>query len=157
MSTSKVKKAVAAGALVLAGVGVGGVAAGTLSAGATTGDPSTSSSTATPSAPEQLDPSKSIRPEEELLTGTTAEKVRAAALAKYPDATIQRVETDSDGVYEAHIVTAAGDEVIVQLDEDFTVTGTQTGGPGGRGGFDDHDGDGPDVGSDSSAKGSVEG
>jgi hypothetical protein len=28
-----------------------------------------------------------------------------AALAKYPNATIQRVETDSDGVYEAHIVT----------------------------------------------------
>ena len=34
MSTSRVKKAVAAGALVLAGRGVGGMAAGTLSAGA---------------------------------------------------------------------------------------------------------------------------
>jgi hypothetical protein len=53
-----------------------------------------------------------------------------AALAKYPNATIQRVETDSDGVYEAHIVTAAGDELIVQVGKDFTVTGTQTGGPG---------------------------
>ena len=45
---------------------------------------------------------------------------------------IQRVETDSDGVYEAHIVTAAGDEVIVQVGKDFTVTGVLEGGPGGR-------------------------
>jgi hypothetical protein len=142
---------------VLAGIGVGGMAAGTLSAGAATGDSSTSSGTATPSAPQPVDPSKSVRPDEQLLTGTTAQKVRDAALAKYPKATIQRVETDSDGVYEAHIVTAAGDEVIVQVGKDFTVTGTQTGGPGGRGGFGDHDGDGPDAGTDTSTSGSVEG
>ncbi len=92
-----------------------------------------------------------------MLTGTTAQKVRDAALAKYPNATIQRVETDSDGVYEAHIVTAAGDEVIVLVGKDFTVTGTQTGGgPGGRGGFGDHDGDGPDASTDSSTSGSVQ-
>jgi hypothetical protein len=52
--------------------------------------------------------------------------VRAAALAKYPDATIRRVETDSDGVYEAHIVTADGQQVIVQVGQDFSVTGTQS-------------------------------
>ena len=46
-------------------------------------------------------------------------------MAKYPDATIQRVETDSDGVYEAHIVTADGEQLIVQVGEDFTITGTQ--------------------------------
>jgi len=45
--------------------------------------------------------------------------------AKYPDATIQRVETDSDGVYEAHIVTADGQQVIVGVGEDFSITGTQ--------------------------------
>jgi hypothetical protein len=148
---------------VLAGIGVGGMAAGTLSAGAATGDSSTSSGTATPSAPQPVDPSKSVRPDEQLLTGTTAQKVRDAALAKYPKATIQRVETDSDGVYEAHIVTAAGDEVIVQVGKDFTVTGTQTGGRppaggrGGPGGFGDHDGDGPDASTDTSTSGSVEG
>ena len=80
----------------------------------------------------KLDPTKSIRSDEHLLTGTTAAKVRALALAKYPSATIQRVETDSDGVYEAHIVTTAGKQVIVQVGKDFTVTGTQSG--GGRGG-----------------------
>jgi len=79
-----------------------------------------------------------MRSDEHLLTGTTAAKVTAAALATYPGATIQRVETDSDGVYEAHIVTKAGADVIVQVGKDFAVTGTQTGGGGG-----DHDGDGP--------------
>ena len=86
-----------------------------------------------------------MRPDEKLLTGTTAAKVKEAALAKYPGATIQRVETDSDGVYEAHVVTKAGDEVIVQVGKDFAVTGTQTGHGGGPGGHGDHDGDGPDA------------
>ena len=89
---------------------------------------------------DSFDPSKSVRPDEHPLTGTTAEKVRAAALAKYPKATIQRVETDSDGVYEAHIVTADGQQLIVQVGKDFKVTGTDTHGPGGHG---DRDGDGP--------------
>ena len=61
-------------------------------------------------------------------------------LAEYPDATIERTETDSAGVYESHIVTADGEHLIVQVDEDFAVTGTEAGGghggPGGRGGDD---------------------
>lgn len=43
-------------------------------------------------------------------------------------ATIERVETDSDGVYEAHITTEAGDEVTVQVDKSFAVTGIEAGG-----------------------------
>ena len=80
------------------------------------------------------DQSKPQRSDESLLTGDTAAKVTAAALATYPNATIQRVETDSDGVYEAHVVTAAGDWVSVQVGKDFTVTGTQQPGMGGPGG-----------------------
>ena len=80
------------------------------------------------------DQSKPQRSDESLLTGDTAAKVTAAALATYPNATIQRVETDSDGVYEAHVVTAAGDWVIVQVGKDFTVTGAQQPGMGGPGG-----------------------
>jgi hypothetical protein len=38
---------------------------------------------------------------------------------------VQRVETDSDGVYEAHLVSG-GQDLIVQVGSDFTVTGTQT-------------------------------
>lgn len=69
------------------------------------------------------------RSDETLLTGDDAEKARAAALAEYPGATIQRVETDSDGVYEAHLTTADGKRVTVELDTSFTVTGEETGGP----------------------------
>jgi uncharacterized membrane protein YkoI len=72
---------------------------------------------------------------ETALTGTTADKVKAAALAKVPG-TVLRVETDNGGVYEAHIRKADGTEVEVKVDKDFAVTATEThtdGGPGGRG------------------------
>jgi hypothetical protein len=62
---------------------------------------------------------------EEALTGDTADSVEAAVLKKYPDATIERLETDADGVYEAHLTTADGDRITVELDEEFAVTGTE--------------------------------
>ncbi|QWZ08127.1 hypothetical protein KRR39_22770 [Nocardioides panacis] len=133
--TNRTTKAVAAGALLLAGLGAG-VALG--ASGSASADTSTGTYGRAGGTP---DPSRSMRSDEKLLTGTTAAKVRAAALAKYPGATIQRVETDSDGVYEAHVVTKAGDEVIVQVGKGYAVTGTRSG-HGGHGGGD-HDGDGP--------------
>ncbi|HEX6920634.1 MAG TPA: hypothetical protein VF314_10415 [Actinomycetes bacterium] len=120
-----------AGALAAAGLVAGGVLAGTLSASA---DSSTSTpGTGSNSGP--VDESRSQRPDEHLLSGDTASKVRAAALAKYPGATIQRVETDSDGVYEAHLTTSDGKRVTVEMDKSFTVTGEESapaGGPGHR-------------------------
>lgn len=145
---STTKKLIAGGALVLTGFGAGAALAVTGSASAASDSPSATAGER-PQRPQDFDPSQSIRSDEKLLTGETAEKVREAALAEYPDATIQRVETDSEGVYEAHMVTTDGQELTVQVGKDFTVTGTQTGGPGGhRGdhdgdGFGDHDGDGP--------------
>jgi hypothetical protein len=144
-------------ALVAAGLAGGVVLASTVSANAATTTPSPSASNGTGTtrtAPQHptRDRSTSQRSDEKLLTGATADKVTAAALAKHPHATVQRVETDSDGVYEAHIVTAAGDRVIVQVGKDFTVTGTQQpgqGGPRGQGGPghgvdpDPNDNDGP--------------
>jgi hypothetical protein len=73
------------------------------------------------------DESKSQRPDEELLTGDTAAKVREAALARYPGATILRVETDADGVYEAHLTTSDGRRVTVEVDRSFKVTGEESG------------------------------
>ena len=65
---------------------------------------------------------------EELLTGDTAEKVKAAALAAVPGGTIQRVETDAEGSpYEAHMTKADGTRVTVKVDSSFKVTGTETG------------------------------
>ena len=92
------------------------------------------------------DPSKPMRSDEALLTGDVAAKVTAAAKAKEPTATIERVETDSDGVYEAHMVRTDGTHITVQVDASFAVTAVQEGGPGGPGGpggRGDHDGDGP--------------
>ena len=71
------------------------------------------------------DRSQPQRSDEELLTGETATKVTDAVEAEYPDATIERVETDSGGVYEAHIVTADDERLTVLVGEDFTITGTE--------------------------------
>ena len=83
-----------------------------------------------PSAGQDSDPSQPKRSDEQLLTGETADKVTAAAKAKEPDATIERVETDSEGVYEAHMVRADGTHIIVQVGADFQVTNVQEGGQG---------------------------
>ena len=141
MTTGRTKKVVATSAIALASFGAGIALAVNGSASATTDAVSSGLSRA--AAP--LDPSRSVNPDEHLLSGTTAQQVRDAALAKYPNATIQRVETDSEGVYEAHIVTAGGEELIVQVGKDFSVTGTQAfgGGEHGHGGPGDLDGDGP--------------
>ena len=52
-----------------------------------------------------MDPSQPQRSDEQLLTGDTKAAVEKAVLAAYPGATIERTETDSDGVYESHVVT----------------------------------------------------
>ena len=142
MSSNQMRKYGSMAALVAGGVVAGGILAGTLTASAT--DIPTPTATATdqaPSNPNPGDPSKPQRSDETLLTGSTAAKVKAAVLAKYPGATFVRVETDSDGVYEAHITKADGTEVAIEVDKSFAVTGEEQGGPGGHHG--DHDGDGP--------------
>lgn len=119
-------------ALAAAGLVAGGVLAGTLSASAATSDTGTTTPPAGSSRPAPLhpgDPTKPQRADEHLLTGDTATKVRAAVLAKYPGATIQRIESDSDGVYEAHILTKDGTPTTVELDKSYAVTGTEQMGP----------------------------
>jgi hypothetical protein len=121
------------GKAALAGGGllVGGVLVGTLTASAAD-TPSAADQTVAYGAPGSqraggdIDESKSQRPDEQLLTGDTASKVRAAALARYPGATVLRVETDSDGVYEAHLTTTDGQRVTVEVGKDFKVTGEES-------------------------------
>jgi hypothetical protein len=59
------------------------------------------------------------------LTGDTKSQVEAAVLAKYPNATIVRTETNTDGSapYESHIKTSDGTELEVHLSSDFQVVG----------------------------------
>jgi hypothetical protein len=116
--------------LLAGGLVAGAVLAGTLTANAAptptpTATAATPADPARPTNPNPGDPSKPQRSDETLLTGDTAAKVKAAVAAKYPSATFVRIETDSDGVYEAHIDNA-GSPLIVQVGKDFTVTGTQT-------------------------------
>jgi hypothetical protein len=124
------KAALAAGGLL-----VGGVLAGTLTANAannsgTYGAANPNGAYGAPAGPRpggKVDESRSQRPDEHLLSGDTASKVRAAALARYPGATVLRVETDSDGVYEAHLTTTDGRRVTVEVDKAFKVTGEEAG------------------------------
>lgn len=123
---STLKRWGAAAALGAGGLLVGVVLASTLPASAdetTTPSPSTSSGT---TQNKTVDESQPQRPDEKLLTGDTAAKVKAAALAKYPGATVLRIETDSDGVYEAHLVTSDGTRVTVEVDKSFAVTGEES-------------------------------
>ena len=120
-------------ALVAAGVVAGGVLATAVGASAVGGSPSPGPTTR-PAHPDAGGPDGRQRPAETPLTGDTADKVKAAVLAKYPGATFVRVETDSDGAYEAHITTQAGAPVTVEVGKDFTVTGEEQGGPRGPGG-----------------------
>ncbi|MDQ1445635.1 MAG: hypothetical protein QOI20_2099 [Acidimicrobiaceae bacterium] len=65
---------------------------------------------------------------EALLTGTTADKVKAAALAAVPGGTVERVENDAEGAtYEAHMTKADGSDVTVKLDDAFKVTSIEDG------------------------------
>jgi hypothetical protein len=67
-------------------------------------------------------------PGETLLTGSSAAKAKAAALAAVPGATVVRVETDSAGAaYEAHLKKSNGTYVTVKLDRAFKVTQTVSG------------------------------
>jgi hypothetical protein len=61
---------------------------------------------------------------ETLLSGTTADKVKAAALAEVTGGTIERVETDADhgSPYEAHVRKSDGTQVEVLVNKDFKVT-----------------------------------
>jgi hypothetical protein len=65
---------------------------------------------------------------ETLLTGDTADKVKAAALTAVPGGTIQRVENDAEGSpYEAHMTKADGSRLTVKVDGNFSVTSVDNG------------------------------
>jgi hypothetical protein len=102
-------------ALIGGGLVVGGILAGTLSANAATGDPAVATYSYGQEGNRNSTP----------VTSDTDTRVTDAVKAGYPDATIQRVETDSDGVYQAYIIDADGQQRIVQVGQDFSITGTR--------------------------------
>jgi len=115
---SKLVTVAAIGAAAVSGSAIAGAAT------STTATPAASSSTTRTAA--KHDPSRGGHTvngkTETLLTGDTAAKVKAAALAKVPG-TVERVETnvDSSAPYEAHIQKSDGTEVEVQVNSDYSV------------------------------------
>jgi hypothetical protein len=105
-------------------IGGGALAAGgTASAADSTTSSSTSSAASTSSTAAGTTRSTD-KPAETALTGDVLAEVKAAVSATYPGATFTRVETDSGGVYEAHITTAAGERLTVAVDKAYAITGT---------------------------------
>ena len=115
-------------------VGAGALLAATATAVAVASAQETPAPTPAASSTASGDTTEGHGPGETLLTGSDAEKATAAAKAAVPDGTVLRVETDSDGVYEAHVRKSDGTEVVVAMAKNFTVTGVETftGHGGGR-------------------------
>jgi hypothetical protein len=136
------KKLILPGAVVVAAfLGVAGSSAiGALQAGAATDTSGTTATTTAATTQTDTSSGTGIPPDptkgghtangitETLLTGDTAEKVKAAALAAVPGGTIERVENDAEGAaYEAHMTKTDGSQVTVKLDSSFKVTSTDAG------------------------------
>src|SRR5204863_975878 len=126
----------AVGAVLVGAALAGGAIGGTLINGSATAQ----TSTTVPAAPGgSFDPTQgghvgASGQKEVLLTGDTADKVKAAAQAAVAGGTIQRVETDAEGSpYEAHVTKSDGTHVAVKVDSSYKVTNVETdAGPGGR-------------------------
>jgi uncharacterized membrane protein YkoI len=137
--TERLRKVITTVAVLAAVTAGSAVIANAASSGSSSQGSASSSGTTGSEGPQRGD--------ETPLSGDTADKVRAAALAKVPNGTILRVETNSDGSrYEAHVRKADGSEVVVEVNAQFEVTGVQEFG-GGRG---PGDGDGGSGSGDSS-------
>jgi hypothetical protein len=110
--------------------GIASAASGTGSTStSTTTTPAAALPTAGPPGATAGNPWGHQRSDETLLTGDTAAKVKAAALAEVgSDDTIVRVETDADGhaKYEAHMVKADGTPATVYVDESFDVVSVES-------------------------------
>ncbi len=91
---------------------------------------------ATSTNPSSSSSSSGQRPADKALTGETAAKVKAAALAKVPGATVLRAEEGGpySTKYHAHVRTSDGSEVVVLVDASFEATSVRARPAGGRGG-----------------------
>jgi hypothetical protein len=134
--SGRATKAAAVGAVVL-GLAAGSYGIASAANGSGSSTSSSSQSTATPTAAPTAPPSSTAAPQqpwggqrsdETVLTGDTASKVTALALAKVPGGTVVRVETDADGhaAYEAHMTKADGTPVTVYVDKQFNVVSVES-------------------------------
>ena len=84
------------------------------------------------------------KPQRAALSADVAAKVKAAALAKVPGATVVRTESGGpyNSAYHAHITTSSGTEQVVLVNDKFEATAVQAdkgrGAGKGRGGHGGH-------------------
>jgi hypothetical protein len=135
MSSRKLTRSLAAGAAAIA-VAIGGYAivnsnSGNGASATASAAPPAQSAQASPAAPNSSGgPSPAGQVPQNwspgtgtVITGAAADKAKAAAVAKYPGGTVNRVLQLSDGSYAVHrIATPAPHHIFVS--KDFTVTGT---------------------------------
>lgn len=126
MSISKKARAGIIAGAAIAAVSLTGIAATAANAADSSTSTTTSSSSSTTSRPAHV--------QEEALTGATADAVKAAVLAKYPGATVNKMETDTDNgaKYEAYITKADGTKAKVLLDANYAITAEKAA-PAGKG------------------------
>jgi hypothetical protein len=129
--------------ITLAALAALALGAGALADAASNGGSSAGSSGTTANPPAGRPPGRHIGAngkQEQALGSDAAAKVKAAAEARIPGGTVERVETDVDfgSPYEAHVRKSDGTEVSVLVNEKFEVTAVKAmrgpGGPGGPGG-----------------------
>jgi hypothetical protein len=126
----------ALGALALGGSAIASAASSGSSTTATTQSSTAAPSTTNSGAPsgQRPDPTKpgghvgANGKTEAALSADVAAKVKAAAEAKVPGGTVERVETDVDhgSAYEAHVRKSDGTELEVLVDANFSVTAVNT-------------------------------
>jgi len=107
----------------VAAIGAAALGGATIAGAATSSKTSTTAASSTATPQDHSKGGHTFNGKTEvLLTGATASKVKAAALAKVPG-TVDRVETnvDDSAPYEAHITKADGSQVIVEVNSDYTI------------------------------------
>jgi uncharacterized membrane protein YkoI len=117
----------ALGALALGGSAIAGAATSSNSNSTSTSSSQGSAATAPAGKPAGRHVGANGK-QEQALDAATGAKVKAAALAKVPGATVERVETDVDhgSPYEAHLVKSDGTHLEVLVNESFAVTAVNT-------------------------------
>ena len=124
MFSRKLTKFIAAGAAAVA-IAIGAYAVGNSSSG------NEASGTANAAPPAQSGQAQQVGQAPQnwrpgtgtIITGAAADKAKAAAVAEYPEGTVNRVLKLSDGSYAVHrIATPAPHHIFVS--KDFKVTGT---------------------------------
>jgi hypothetical protein len=124
MSSRKLTRSITAGAAVIA-IAIGAYAVGNSSSN----NGASGTANAAPPAQSAQAPQVGQAPQNwspgtgTIITGAAADKAKAAAVAEYPEGTVNRVLQLSDGSYAVHrIATPAPHHIFVS--KDFKVTGT---------------------------------